>query len=152
MSEGIREQLLELATLIRPELVVRWQACFGVSAPHLCRCALLRQAISWHLQTQALGGLISLEKRQFKLGTPLPTGQLSVGARLIRVWQGSTHQVTVLDGGYLYAGKNWKSLSAIARHITGTPWSGPVFFGLKKTHAKRTGAKSSLGRNKNQTP
>ena len=152
MSADIREQLLEVETLSRSELVVRWQACFGVSAPHLCRCALLRQAISWHLQTQALGGLSPLEKRQFKMGTPLPTGQLSVGARLIRVWQGKTHQVMVLSDGYQYDNQTWKSLSAIARHITGTPWSGPVFFGLKKTHAKQTGAKSSLGRNKNQTP
>jgi hypothetical protein len=51
---------------------------------------------------------------------------------LIRVWQGETHQVIVLEDGYLYADKKWRSLSAIAKAITGTHWSGPVFFGLKK--------------------
>ncbi|WP_435626293.1 DUF2924 domain-containing protein [Candidatus Ferrigenium straubiae] len=67
--------------------------------------------------------------RQLRKG---PSQKLAVGSRLIRVWQGETHQVMVLENGYSYAGKQWKSLSAIARAITGTPWSGPVFFGVKK--------------------
>ena len=50
---------------------------------------------------------------------------------LLREWQGQTHHVTVVEGGFEYDGKVWRSLSAIARSITGTPWSGPAFFGLK---------------------
>ena len=129
----MQAQLAALMQLNRIELAKRWQQCFGVSAPHLCRTPLMRQAIAWHLQTQELGGLSLLEKRQLQSDAITPSNKPSNGSRLVRVWQGKTHQVTVLENDYLYEDRTWKSLSAIARHITGTPWSGPVFFGLKKT-------------------
>lgn len=132
MITHLQEQLQELEGLTRDQLAVRWQECFGVCAPALSRSGLLRQAIAWHLQTQAMGGLSLVEKRQIASGSPNITKEASVGSRLIRVWQNQTHQVTVLEDGYLYQDKHWKSLSAIAKHITGTAWSGPVFFGLKK--------------------
>ena len=132
----VQSQLEELKTLNREQLAKRWQQCFGVSAPHLCRTPLLRQAIAWHLQTKALGGLSLLEKRQIQSNEIAQTNKPSIGSRLVRVWQGKTHQVTVLSDGYLYENQTWKSLSAIAKHITGTPWSGPVFFGLKKSGGK----------------
>ena len=130
--EFMQAQLEELKTLNREQLANRWQICFGVPAPHLCRTPLMRQAISWHLQTNALGGLSLLEKRQIQSGSSNQNTSASIGSRLIRVWQGKTHQVTVLADGYLYENQTWKSLSSIAKQITGTPWSGPVFFGLKK--------------------
>ena len=129
----MQAQLEELRLLTRAQLARRWQECFGVPAPHLSRSEILRQAVAWHLQTKALGGLTLQEKRQIQSGVSKLATQTSSGSRLIRVWQGTTHQVTVLDRGYLYEDKTWKSLSAIAKHITGTPWSGPVFFGLKKS-------------------
>ncbi len=133
MSTSLQEQLGELSILNRKQLAMRWQECFGVSAPHLCRTPLMRQAIAWHLQTKKLGGLSLLEKRQIKSDVMIQTNKPSVGSRLVRVWQGKTYQVTVLSDSYLYENQTWKSLSSISRHITGTPWSGPVFFGLKKT-------------------
>lgn len=133
MSTSLQEQLGELSILSRDQLAMRWQQCFGVPAPHLSRSTLLRQAIAWHLQAKVLGGLSLAEKRQIATRSPNTDMQASTGSRLVRVWQGKTHQVTVLENGYLYEDRTWKSLSAIARHITGTPWSGPVFFGLKKT-------------------
>ena len=129
----MQAQLEDLKLLTREQLARRWKECFGVPAPHLSRSEILRQAIAWHLQTKALGGLTLQEKRQIQSGVSKAATQTSSGSRLIRVWQGKTHQVTVLDSGYLYEDKTWKSLSAIAKHITGTPWSGPVFFGLKKS-------------------
>jgi len=129
----IYAQLAALEKLSRDQLAERWQACFGVPVPHLSRSTLLRQAIAWHIQTTAHGGLSLLERRQIRSGRIKPTTAPSTGSRLIRVWQGKTHQVTVLDQGYLYENQTWKSLSSIAKHITGTPWSGPVFFGLKRT-------------------
>ncbi|WP_062309655.1 DUF2924 domain-containing protein [Polynucleobacter sinensis] len=132
MSTHLKDQLQELESLTRDQLAVRWQQCFGVSAPALSRSMLLRQAIAWHLQTKAIGGLSLVEKRQIAAGSPNRNIQASTGSRLIRVWQNQTHQVTVLESGYLYENQTWKSLSAIAKHITGTAWSGPVFFGLKK--------------------
>ena len=55
------------------------------------------------------------------------------GTRLIRTWGGETHEVTVLERGYLWQGRRYRSLSAIAGEITGTRWSGPRFFGLRET-------------------
>ena len=133
MSTSFQKQLSELSSLSREQLANRWLFCFGVPAPYLCRAPLMRQAIAWHLQTKALGGLSLLEKRQIQADVITISNKPSNGSRPVRVWQGKTHQVTVLENGYLYEDRTWKSLSAIARHITGTPWSGPVFFGLKKT-------------------
>ena len=59
------------------------------------------------------------------------------GTKLLREWRGVTHEVTVTDGGYEHQGKRYRSLSAVARAITGTQWSGPLFFGLRKTGSGR---------------
>ena len=73
--------------------------------------------------------LLSFLKKQ---STP-PSSNIAIpGTRLIREWQGQIHQVTVLESEYDYRGRCYKSLSAIARQITGTAWSGPLFFGLRK--------------------
>src|SRR5450759_5281195 len=57
--------------------------------------------------------------------------RIRAGTRLIREWRGEKHEVMVDGSGYEYRGKKFASLSEIARHITGTRWSGPLFFGLK---------------------
>ena len=121
-----------LMTLGRPELIDWWQTLFDCPPPKSVPESFLREVIGWHIQAKEYGGLSAIEKRQLKLGAASPTGQLAVGSRLIRVWQDQTHQVTILEDGYLFQEQRWKSLSAIAKQITGTPWSGPVFFGLKK--------------------
>jgi hypothetical protein len=59
------------------------------------------------------------------------------GTQLIRSWQGKTHTVTVQESGYQYESRRYRSLSEIARHITGTQWSGPLFFGLKPRRSKK---------------
>jgi hypothetical protein len=61
--------------------------------------------------------------------------ELKPGTRLVREWQGRTYEVLVLDGGFSWQGASYRSLSAVARKITGTPWSGPLFFGLKPNRA-----------------
>ena len=63
-----------------------------------------------------------------------PPSTIKPGTRLLREWQGVTHEVIVLDDGVRYRGETWGSLSAVAREITGTRWSGPLFFGLKDRH------------------
>ena len=64
-----------------------------------------------------------------KVSDALP--EIKPGTRLLRSWDGKTHEVIVTPQGYLWRGQTWKSLSRIAREITGTSWSGPTFFGLK---------------------
>jgi hypothetical protein len=68
---------------------------------------------------------------------PMPIAiRIKPGTRLIRQWQGKTHEVTVAESSYEYRGARYSSLSEIARLITGTRWSGPLFFGLKKNRSK----------------
>ena len=62
---------------------------------------------------------------------PMQARKLSAGASLLREWNAETHEVRVLEKGFEYRGQRYRSLSAIAREITGTRWSGPAFFGLK---------------------
>jgi hypothetical protein len=130
--------LAELAALDRPALAKRWEVAFEVPAPRGCQATLLRHALAWHVQMQAVqkgrkcgsGRSRSATQalKQASAGSPVT---LSPGTRLLREWQGQTHHVTVVERGFEYKGKVWRSLSGIARSITGTPWSGPVFFGLK---------------------
>lgn len=123
--------LKDLEMLQRPKLQAIWQQLFNCPSPKSVQEYLLRLIIGWQIQVNAHGGLSAIEKRQL-IANPSGTITPSVGSRLIRVWQDETHQVTVLEDGFLYRDRKWKSLSAIARDITGMAWSGPVFFGLKK--------------------
>lgn len=125
----MKAQLDQLLKASREELTELWQQEFGRPIPYKSRPELLRQILAWHLQVKAYGGLSAAERRQLT-GNAAPA--LAPGSRLVRVWQGETHQVAVLDKGFMYAGKRYTSLSSIARAITGTAWSGPVFFGLKR--------------------
>jgi hypothetical protein len=69
-----------------------------------------------------------------------PRPELKPGTRLMREWQGRTYDVLVLDDGFFWQNTQYRSLSAVARKITGTAWSGPLFFGLK---SNRTAARRS---------
>lgn len=103
---------------------------------------LLARRLAYALQVKAYGGLKPETKRRLKRlydafkadpdYTPLPNLGLKEGTVLTRVWQGVRHQVMVLTEGFEYAGESFSSLSEVARRITGSRWSGPVFFGLKR--------------------
>ena len=118
----------------RIELDQRWTKSFGSRVPKYIQYKLIQLALSWHEQMQSSEhwkGSIGAARlsRCLKQTTPLIT--LSPGTRLMREWQGKVHQVTVLVKGFEHQGKAYSSLSSIAREITGTAWSGPLFFGLK---------------------
>ncbi|MRS98909.1 DUF2924 domain-containing protein [Ralstonia pickettii] len=123
--------LSALMTMDRAALAERWRQAFGRPAPAKCRAEFLRQALGWQMQAAVFGGLSASDRRRLLRSTPPAVPKLATGSHLIRVWQGDTHQVTVLEDGYWYADKRWRSLSAIAKAITGTAWSGPAFFGIK---------------------
>ena len=122
----------ELATLDimnRAALAERWEKVFSRPAPSACRSPLLRRALAW--QVQVASSKLSWQRALRLPSTGAGLTKLAPGTRLIREWQGRTYQVTVQANGFDYAGKAYRSLSAIARVITGTPWSGPSFFGLR---------------------
>jgi hypothetical protein len=114
----------------------RWQAVFGRAAPEQLTADLLRRMIANRLQEEAFG---TLDRDTLKVldglagrGGSRPCGRsLEIGTMLVRDYQGRRHTVTVAREGYVWEGKPYSSLSAIARAITGTAWSGPRFFALK---------------------
>jgi len=134
-------ELAALPGLSRDALKDRWKELYGTPAPsHLGRLLMVR-AIAYRIQEQALGGLDPATCRQLDRAAkdlargrePMATRAVAIepGTRLLREWQGVVHEVIVLEPGVQYRGKTWPSLSAVAREITGTRWSGPLFFGLR---------------------
>jgi len=136
-----KETLSRLPKLDLGALRQQWRTLYKAEAsPHLSRELLVR-AVAYRMQEVALGGLRSGRQRQlhqiaqqFKqtgAATIRARPELKPGTRLVREWQGQTYEVLVLDDGFSWQGTHHRSLSSIARKITGTAWSGPLFFGVK---------------------
>jgi hypothetical protein len=141
-KDASREALSRLPKLDIRELREEWCRLYKADAsPHLSRELLIR-AVAYRMQEVALGGLspepqrqlrhIAMELKQTGAAAKRFRPQLKPGTRLMREWQGRTYEVVVLDDGFSWQGTHYRSLSAIARKITGTAWSGPLFFGLKR--------------------
>jgi hypothetical protein len=146
MAKTIDDGIAELEALTSPQLRARWQQAFGRPAPKRASRDLLLRALAYRLQEQAEGCLRPATRRRLarlaglngEIPKPVPpvATRLKPGSRLVREWRGEVHQVTVLDDGFDYRGARYGSLSQIARTITGTRWSGPLFFGLRKSVAQ----------------
>lgn len=106
-----------------------WRARFGVP-PGLRSPELMRRSLAWRIQAQAFGGIDPRLRRRLRGGGRVGEG-LEHGGRIVREWRGQRHEVEVVDGGYLWNGRTFRSLSPIAFEITGTRWNGPKFFGLR---------------------
>ncbi|MDC8754771.1 DUF2924 domain-containing protein [Erythrobacter sp. sf7] len=129
------ERLEQLGSL---ELKEEWARFHGAPAPSVTP-DLLRLGIAYRLQEKKQGGLSRESKRLLRQAvaiaqqdnaTAAPLRRLTPGTRLVRDWHGAGHTVTVLDEGFEYDGRTWRSLTAIAKAITGTHRNGPRFFGL----------------------
>jgi hypothetical protein len=134
---GLKNQLAQIPGLTRAELDDRWATLTGRPVPRVSP-RMLRLALGYEMQAKAMGGLTRTALRQLdetaaarRCATPLAPGM-----RLVREWHGATHVVTVDESGAIHWNdRTWRSLSEIARAITGTRWSGPAFFGLVKRSA-----------------
>ena len=127
----LQEQLDRQAGMTPAELREEWRRVYRADPPRLSP-DLLRHGIAYRLQEKALGGLPGVVSRQLKrtaTGT-VPSGRLKPGTQLVRTWNGRTVSVRVTEGGYEFGDQTFRSLSAIAREVTGVAWSGPRFFGL----------------------
>jgi hypothetical protein len=126
------------------QLRAKWRRDLKQAPPPHVRGQLLVWLLAYKLQEQAYGGLkpeVKRRLRELAAGFNREPGKagrqytdfirIKPGTRLIRQWEGKTHQVTVVEAGFEYNGECYQSLSQIARLITGTRWSGPLFFGLK---------------------
>jgi hypothetical protein len=139
-TEALEAELIALPALPLDELKRRWRELYGASPPSRVGRALMIRAIAYRLHEQAFGGHRPVTRRRLaKAAEEIGAGRaasarpatIKPGTRLLRDWQGVTHEVIVLENGVQYRGETWASLSAVAREITGTRWSGPRFFGLK---------------------
>jgi hypothetical protein len=130
----VAADLARLETLSPAELRTRWVAVTGATVPTVSP-QLLRSALAWEIQAKAFGGLSRETIRKLdQLARGLTrTTSAKPGMRLVREWQGKVHVVTIGDDSVIrWNERDWGSLSEVARAITGTRWSGPAFFGLKK--------------------
>jgi len=149
-ATACREALVRLPELDLGELRQHWRALYKADAsPHLSRELLVR-AVAYRMQEAALGGLRPKRQRQLRHfaqqlkesgeGRIRSRPELKPGTRLVREWRGRTYEVLVLDDGFSWQGTSYRSLSALARTITGTAWSGPLFFGLKPNRSAALGS------------
>jgi Protein of unknown function (DUF2924) len=150
MSDRLALKIKELSELDRAPLLNQWRAELKETAPSHLRRQLLLPLLLYKLQEKACGGLKpEVRQRLRKLAKNFDMGSGSInanlasplkikpGTRLSREWQSKTHHVLVSEQGFEYGGQTYQSLSHVARSITGTRWSRPLFFGLKKNGRKR---------------
>ena len=149
MTTHVSRAIAELERLDLPGLKTRWGEAFGRAPPRHIRRGLLVRGLAYCIQEKAQGGLKPAVRRRLAKAAaelsagrapPAPSPTIKPGTRLLREWQGVVHEVIVLKDGVDYRGKSWRSLSAVAREITGTRWSGPRFFGLQKTRSSKDSA------------
>jgi len=148
--ERIEAELERLPKLSGKQLEERWRELFGTPRPQRLYGPLLIGVLAHRLQEKAFGGIRPATRRLLRQVAGLPAERrsldrltkprLKAGAVLLRQWHGTTHRVTVLESGYEYNGQRFNSLSEIARRITGSRWSGPLFFGLKRKGQPDAGA------------
>lgn len=152
-DDKLEREVAVIGDLSREELIARWQKAYGCQPPKGINHSLLERSAAWHLQAGRLGGLSAAARAVLRAGQKakkdrrtaerLPdradrmstarTGAappLAIGTRLMREWNGRMHVVDVTKDGILFDGKVYRSLTAVAKRITGTHWSGPRFFGL----------------------
>ena len=147
MTDTVLARLAALKTAPTPDLKRQWRDLFATEPPPYNR-RFLESRLAYRIQELAYGGLKpeTIERLE-ALGEQLAQGKgltrgfdaedrPIAGTRLIREWQGVEHGVTVRDHDYEYQGRPYKSLSAVARAITGTRWNGWVFFGLKNQRGR----------------
>jgi hypothetical protein len=140
-SEDLARDVASLPARDAATLRQRWKALFGADPSPRVGRSLMASAISYRIQERALGGLKPatqclldrIVKGRSELALErIPKRRANAGTVLIREWRGVSHRVTVLDNDVVYRKRRYKSLSEVARAITGARWSGPLFFGLKR--------------------
>jgi len=148
MNEPILARIAGLKTTPTPDLKDLWRNLFDAEPPPHNR-RFLESRLAYRIQELQYGGLDPVTVARLEaLGEQVDGGKVAVrrrraddrpitGTRLIREWQGIEHAVTVLADGYEYQGRPYRSLSAVARAITGTRWNGWTFFGIRRSGTGR---------------
>jgi hypothetical protein len=143
---NVTEEIAKLSGLNKAQLLPVWRRHYNQEPPPNLRKELMVPLLAYRMQEKQFGGLSHWARKRLreiaqslgkeKRSHPDLAPSLRAGTRLIRRWGGEVHEVSVTEAGFAYRGKGYKSLSQIAREITGTRWSGPLFFGTKKQAGK----------------
>jgi hypothetical protein len=139
----VARQIARLRVLSREQLLKVWVKHYERPAPLGIRREVLIPFLAYKIQENAYGGLRVSTRSEFRRmardlekpsrgNSSVPRPRMKPGTRLIREWRGQVHEVSITESGFEYRGVAFKSLSEIARKVTGTRWSGPLFFGLKR--------------------
>ncbi|HZK89403.1 MAG TPA: DUF2924 domain-containing protein [Stellaceae bacterium] len=138
----IKARLIGLEALSTTDLRIEWRRLYRATPPTRLSRDLLIRGVAYRVQENADGGFSPTIRRMLRSrsagsdhrGGPAvsPAVILKPGTKLVREWHGRAHTVSVLDEGFEYQGKHYRSLTRVARHITGVHWSGPLFFGISK--------------------
>ena len=150
-AQTVPQRLASLRSSSIAELKEQWRELYGSQPPHRVSRELLTRAVAYRIQEQAFGGLKPYTRRLLvRLGNNSRSGQpikfepataASAGTVLVRDWHGTAHEVRVLDRGVLYKRKRYRSLTEVAKLITGVHWNGPRFFGLRSKREASHGSK-----------
>src|SRR5208282_1918032 len=148
LPSAVTREIASLPEATSANLKERWRALYGSEPPRCISRDLLILALAYRIQKQALGGMKRATRRLLikvvsdsSARRPIqvaPEPSLKPGTVLLREWHGTEHQVIVREDGIVLNGKQYKSLSQVAYRITGTKWSGPLFFGLRTTRQGHT--------------
>lgn len=155
-DEAVAAKLRALSDMPYTALRAEWRRLYRAPPPKRVARDLLMLAVAWKIQENAYGGFGAATKRRLAaLAKTLQrdgdvtrnrVARLRPGARLLREWRGETHTVMVCEDGFEWQGARWRSLSVIARKITGVQWSGPRFFGVsRKTRAAADAGREAAG-------
>jgi hypothetical protein len=138
----IEAEIARLRDLSLEELRAEWRRRMRTTPPACFKSDLLFRALAYQYQVKTLGGLDRATERLLDrladaedptaVLASLHQRRIKPGSELIREWAGTMHRVVVVEGGFAYLGQTYRSLSEIARLITGTNWNGPRFFGLRE--------------------
>ena len=127
----LREEITKLPSCSRAELAELWKEFLGDEPPGRLGCNVMLLAVAWQMQARAKG----LQWRRPGKVKRSAVAAVRPGTKFIREWRGELHEVVAIDEGFMWQGQCYRSLSVIARTITGMRWSGPLFFGLKEKKA-----------------
>jgi hypothetical protein len=147
--EAIASEISRLAGLPLTELKAAWRAEFRLDVPKGLSRDLLTRTLAWHLQERAFGGHDAATLKLLKAFALQDADKvvlfrkLKPGTTVVREYQGVRHIVTITEGGFVWEGRTYSSLSAIALAITGAKWNGPRFFGLRDPNTGRPARKAS---------
>lgn len=140
----IAAEIIRLDSLPLDRLREEWRRLNQTPPPKRLSRDILLRGITYKMQENAFGGLSKAIVRKLQVSAPTeaspakkrrPRPAFKPGTRLVREWHGVTHTVVILADGVEWRGRRYRSLSVVAREITGAHWSGPRFFGLKEARA-----------------